>query len=163
MNVSLTAVVHILINQRRNGWVFEILAELLHVQTKFPGDYLHFGIAEILVVSEQFFMNLPELPLFPCRQGSDGCLPRISVHWKGKVFYDKFHIVRVFLQHLPEEGLKPHAVGSLIVIENDNGDRSVLGTFKRKARHVNLINGFKKNHLKGFFCAARNGERISSW
>jgi hypothetical protein len=49
------------------------------------------------------------------------------------VFYDKFYIVRIFLQHLPEEGLKPHAVGSLVVIENDNADRSVLWALKRQA------------------------------
>jgi len=161
LNIYLTAVVHIPINQRRNGWVFEILVELLHVQAKFPSDRLHFGIAEILLVSKQFFMDFPELPLFPCRQGGDGCLPCITVHLKGKVFHDKFHIVRVFLQHLPEEGLKPRAVGSLIVIEDDNGDRSVLGAFKRKARHINLINGFKKNDLEGFLRTARNGEHIS--
>jgi hypothetical protein len=50
---------------------------------------------------------------------------------KGKVFNDKFHVIRVFLQHLPEEGLKPTAVGSLVVIENGNGDQSVFRTSER--------------------------------
>ena len=125
MNICLTAVVHVPINQRRNGRVFEILVELLQVQAEPLGDRLHFGIAEILLVGEQFFMDLPELPLFPCRQGGDSCLPCITVHRKGKVFHDKFHIVRVFLQHLPEEGLKPRTVRSLIVIEDGNGNGSV--------------------------------------
>lgn len=134
--------------------------KLFHIQAELLSDCLHFGIAEILVVSEQFFVDFPELPLFPCRQGSDGCLPCITVHRKGKVFHDKFHIIRIFLQHLPEEGLKPRAVGSLIVIENDNSNRGVLGTFKRKTCHINLINGFKKNDLEGFLGSTCDGEHI---
>jgi len=125
LNTCCAAVVYIPINQRRNGRVFEILVELVHVQAKIPDDRLHFGIAEISLVGEQFFMDLPELSLFPCCQGGDGCLSCITVHRKGKVLYDKFHIVRVFLQHLLEEGLKPRAVGSLIIIEDDNGNSSV--------------------------------------
>ncbi len=127
------AVVYIPLNQRGNRWVFEIPLELLHVQTEFPGDHLHFGIAQVLLIGEQLFMGFPELPLFSRGQGGDGRIPCICVHLKGKVFYDKLHIVRVFLQHLPEEGLKPRAVRSLVVIENDNGNRSVLGALKRQA------------------------------
>ena len=56
------------------------------------------------------------------------------------MFNDKFHIVRIFLQHLPEERLKLRAVGSLIVTKDDNGDGSVWGAFKRQPRHVNLMN-----------------------
>jgi hypothetical protein len=105
-------------------------------------------------------MDFPKLPLFPCGQGGRSRLPCITVHRKGKVFHDKFHITLVFLQHLPEEGLKPRAVGSLIVIKDDNSDQSVWGAFIRQARHVNFINRFKKNELEGLLRTARNGEHI---
>jgi hypothetical protein len=61
------------------------------------------------------------------------------MHRKGELFHNKFHIVRVFLQHLPEEGLKPRAARSLIVTKDDYGDGGVRGAFKRQSRHVNLM------------------------
>jgi len=66
----------------------------------------------------------------------------------------KSYAKSLFLQHLPEEGFKPRAVGSLIVIEDDNGDDSVWRSFKWQARHVNLVNSFKKNYLEGLFRTA---------
>ena len=44
-----------------------------------------------------------------------------------KVLHHKLDVVRVFLQHRPEEGLKPRAVGSLVVGKDGDGDGCVFG------------------------------------
>ena len=67
-------------------------------------------------------MDLPKLALLCCCKCSIGCLSRIIMHLKWKVFDNEFNISRVFLQHLPEDGFKPRTVGSLVVIEDSNGD-----------------------------------------
>ena len=159
-NIRVTAIIQVPINESSDGRVFEVLVEPLHVQTYFPGDPLHFGIAQIVLVGEQFCMDFPKLALLPCGECGYGCLPGIIVARKGKVFNHQFHIIRVFLQHLLEVGLKPRTVGSLIVIENGNGDRSLLRPFKRQARQVKLINGFKPNNLEGILRTARKAEQI---
>ncbi len=160
MNVCPNTVIPILVNQRRNSRVFEVLVELLHVQTKFARDRLYLAIAQILLVRKQFFMHFPELPLFSCCQSGNGRFPCIAVHREGKVLGHKLHVPRVSLRHLPEEGLKPRAVRSLIIIEDYNGDPRILWPSKRRTGHVNLIQRFKKNNLDGFLCTARNDERV---
>ena len=111
-NIRLTAVVDIPINERSDGRVFAVLVELLHVQTYFHGDRLHFGIAQIALVGEQFFMEFPKLALLPGCECSDGCLPCIIVYLiKWIVFNNKLHFIRVLLQHLPEEGSSPAQYG----------------------------------------------------
>ncbi len=59
---------------------------------------------------------------------------------KGNIFNNKFHIFRIFLQHLLEERLKLCAGGSLIVTKDGNGDGSVWGSLKRQSRHINFMN-----------------------
>ncbi len=76
LDICLTAVVHVPVNQRRNGRVFEILVELFHVQAELLGDRLHFGIAQIFWLANSFSWHLPELPLF-CRPRGRRWLPSL--------------------------------------------------------------------------------------
>jgi hypothetical protein len=78
------------------------------------------------------------------------------VHRKGILFDYKFDVFREFLQHLLEEGIKPRAVGSLVIVINSDGDRSVFGPLKWEATHVDLINAFERYDLKHLFRATRN-------
>ena len=78
------------------------------------------------------------------------------------MFNNEFHIVRIFLQHLPEDGLKPRAVGSLVIIESNDGDRGVLRAFKWQARHVNLMNDLKQNDLESLLRITCDGQHTWS-
>jgi hypothetical protein len=162
-NIRVTAFTQVPLNEGSDGRVLEVFVEPPHIQAYFPGDLLHFGITQTVLVDEQFFMDFPKLALLPCCERGDGCLSCIIMARKWKVFNNQFHIIRVFLQHLLEAGPKPRTVGSLVVIENGNGDRSLLRAFKRQARQVKLINGFKLNNLEGILCTARKCEHIGPW
>lgn len=51
---------------------------------------------------------------------------------KGKVLVNKFDFVRVFIQHLLELRVKTRTIGSLVVTEDCDDYRGMLGAFKRK-------------------------------
>ena len=163
LDIGLAAVIDIPVDQKPYGRIFQILIKLFHIQAKLSGDPLYFGIVKFPLVGIQFFMHLPELPLSPCSECCSGRFSCKSMHWEWEVFHNKFHIFRIFLQHLLEEGFKPRTVGSLIVSKNGNCNGGVSRSFKRQPRHINLMNDFNKNDLKGFFCTARYGEHIGSW
>lgn len=71
-------------------------------------------------------MELPEFALLVCRKGGGGSFFRKLVFGKWKVFVNELHILRVFVQHLLEQRLKPRAVRSLVVTENGEGNRGMF-------------------------------------
>lgn len=156
LNVCLSGAANIPVDERRYGRILEIMVKLFHLQAELLGDCLYLGIAEIVLVREQLVVHFPELSLFPGGEGCYGRLPGIIVHRKGILFDYKFDVFREFLQHLLEEGIKPRAVGSLVIVINSDGDRSVFGPLKWEATHVDLINAFERYDLKHFFRATRN-------
>jgi len=157
---SPVGVLQIPINERSDGLVFKVLLELLHVQTDFSGDRFHLGIVSSFLVGKQFSMDFPKLSLLPGCECGDGCLPGIIVTLKRKMLNHKFYFIRVFLQHLLECRLEPRTVGSLVVIENGDGDAGLLRTFIRQTRQVKLMNRLKKYDPEGLLRAACQAEQI---
>jgi len=159
-HVGLTGVIHLPFNQRPDSRVFQIPVELFQVQPKLLNDCLHFGIAEFFLVGVQFFMDLPELSLFSSSQRRNGRLSGKTVHRQRKVFHNQFHFVRIFLQHLLEQGLKPRAVGSLVIRKNGDRNCGVQRSFEWESRQINFKNGFEEEDLEGFLLPAGEGEHI---
>jgi hypothetical protein len=150
-NIGLPGVFHIFIYHGRNGRVLQIAIELFHIQSQFPGDLLDLGITEVSLVGVQLGVELPKFPLFRGREGGDGGLVGEIVAWEGELLNHQPYFFWILLQHLLEERLKPRAVGSLIIREDNDDHRGILRPFKRPAGHVNGIGKIQEKNLKRVF------------
>lgn len=95
-------------------------------------------------------VELPEFALFLCRNSRGCCLPCEFVAIEWKVFEDKFYVLGVFLQHLLEERLKPPTEWSLVITEDNNGNRGVLRTLKGGTGNIDLAAYVELDYLKQF-------------
>lgn len=154
MDACPDAVIRILVNEGGERRVFEVFVELFRVQAKFACDGLHSGVAQVLLAREQLLMHFPELTLFSRGQGCHGRLLCITVHREGKLFDDEFHILRKGLRHLPEQGLEARAVRSLVIVEDNNGNRRLLRPPERRAGHIDSVAPLEENNLEQFFGTA---------
>ena len=92
---------------------------------------------------------LPELALPASGEGGNGSLVCKGMVWQGEVFKDNFQVCRVFLEQLPEERLKPRAVGSLVIAEDSDRDPGILPSFEGQARRRELINPLQLDQPDG--------------
>ena len=70
-------------------------------------------------------MALPKFVL-PVGRQRDRCRPAgklVAIEWK--VFDNKAYFIRVFIQHLLEERLKPRTIRSLVITKDRYGDRRI--------------------------------------
>jgi hypothetical protein len=150
-DIGLPGVFHIFINHTRNGRVPQIVIELFQIQSQFPSDILDLGITEVSLVGEQLGVELPKFPLFRGRESGDGGLAGEIVAREREVFHRQLHLFWIFLQHLLEERLKPRAVGSLIIREDNDDHGGILRSFERPPGHVNGIGKIQEKNLKRVF------------
>lgn len=94
-----------------------------------------------------------KLPIFSLRICCERCFSSLHCELmisKGKVFVNKFDFVRVFIQHLLEQRFKTRAIGSLVVTEDCDGYRGMLGAFKRKSGDIYRVDNFQLNDFQCF-------------
>jgi len=82
------------------------------------------------------------------------------VTFKRKILEDKFHFIFILIQHLLEERLKPRAVRSLVVAEDGDGNRGVLGALIWQPPRGKLIHDFEADNLHLIIGTTRSNEGI---
>ena len=160
LDIGLTAAFEVPFDQGRYGLILQVAAELLHVESEAPSDFIHLGVAQFVLIREELAVHLRKLPLSRSSEGRRGGFSGELMRRQREINGDEFDFLRIFLQHLLKEGFKPLAVRSLIVIEDGHGHRSICRSPERQAAQVDVINGREHHYLDGLPGAARNGEPI---
>ena len=93
-------------------------------------------------------MEFPELPLLCRGKRSLGGLQCIPVALKPEILVNELHLFWKPLQQLPEYRLKPSTVRSLVVAEDDDRDRRILGPTERQAGYIELVDVLELENLE---------------
>ncbi len=113
-------------------WVLGFFIQSLQIKANLIGYLLHFCFIDTLVVFKNFRMALPKfaLPVGCQRNCSRPACKLVVGQWK--VFDNGVYFIRIFIQHLLEERLKPRTIRSLIIAKDGNGDRRIGRPLQRQ-------------------------------
>lgn len=84
-------------------------------------------------------MILPEFALPVCRDDCGSSFSGKGMHFEREILEYELYILRIFLQHLLEERLKPRTVRSLIVAEDSDCYRRVFSPLEGHSRDVDSV------------------------
>ena len=131
-HTGLFSVIYIPSDQILDRRVLGICIQSLHIKADRFGYLLHFCFIDTLEVFKNFRMALPKfaLPVGCQRNGRRPSRKLVVGQWK--MFDNKVYFIRVFIQHLLEERLKPRTIRSLVITEDRNGDRRIRRPLQRQ-------------------------------
>ena len=99
-------------------------------------------------------MKFPEFSLFICSQGGNRSLFCKPMAGQRVVFNNELRLFWIFLQHLLEYRLKPGAIGSLVVREDNKGHGGIFRPPERQAGDIKFLNKVQREDLKFFLGTA---------
>lgn len=116
-----------------------MVSESCQIKFQFFGDGKDFFVIDSIVIFQQCLVKFPEFPLIMGRQSCHGGLEGEPMTGERELFDHHFDLIWIFFQHLLDERFEPRTIGSLVIIEHNQGDFGILGASKRSVGDVDVV------------------------